>query len=103
MDKLDLYRRIVIDLIRDRRGCSYEEIENYPVIDREGDHYQLMRDGWRNNYRHYGPVLHFDIKDGKISAVVYYLQKTVSHHPAASEAPSRTSRQNAGMPRYAAW
>jgi hypothetical protein len=68
MDKLDLFRRIVMDLIRDyyRRGCSYEEIENYLVIDREGDHYQLMRDGWRNNYRHYGPVLHFDIKEGKI-------------------------------------
>lgn len=68
MDKVDLYRRIVMDLIREyhRRGCSYEEIESYPVVDREGDHYQLVRDGWRNNYRHYGPVLHFDIKDGKI-------------------------------------
>lgn len=51
MDKLDLYRRIVLDIIRDyqQRGCSYREIENYCVLDREGDHYQLIRDGWRNN------------------------------------------------------
>lgn len=68
MDKVDRYRQIVIDIVRDyqQRGCSFAEIETYCIIDHEGDHYQVMRDGWRNNYRHYGPVLHFDIKEGKI-------------------------------------
>ena len=37
------------------------------IFDKERDHYQLVRTGWRdNNNRVYGCVLHVDIKEGKI-------------------------------------
>lgn len=68
MDKLARYRQIILDLITEYQvrvaGC--EGLETYLAIDREGEHYQVLRDGWRNDYRFYGCVLHFDIKDGKI-------------------------------------
>jgi hypothetical protein len=68
MDKITEYRRIILELINEyyRRWSSHSEIELYPVVDRDGDHYQILRDGWRNYRRYYGCVLHFDIKDGKI-------------------------------------
>ena len=68
MDRIDEYRKIILDLIEEYKNYKppYEELETYPVIDRDGEHYAIMRDGWRNNYRYYGCVLHFDIKDGKI-------------------------------------
>jgi hypothetical protein len=68
MDKVDVYRKIIMDLISDYKlrvaGC--EGLETYLAVDRDGDHYQVLRDGWRNDYRFYGAVLHFDIKDGKV-------------------------------------
>jgi hypothetical protein len=68
MDKLDRYRQIILDVIDEY--ASYrpirDEIKMFKVIDRESDHYELMRDGWWNSRRYYGCVMHLNIKDGKI-------------------------------------
>jgi hypothetical protein len=68
MHKLEQYRRIILDLLNEYRnwGTGFEEIETFTVVDREGDHYQILRDGWRNKRRFYGCVLHLDIKGGKV-------------------------------------
>jgi hypothetical protein len=69
VDKLDKYRQIILDVFDEymKLPLIHEQaFETYKVIDREGDHYQLMRDGWWNSRRYYGCVMHFDIKDGKI-------------------------------------
>jgi len=68
MDKLDRYRECILSILNDysKYRFLHDEIKLVKVIDREGDHYQLMNEGWRNNRRYYGFILHFDIKDGKI-------------------------------------
>jgi hypothetical protein len=69
MEKLDRYRQVLREII-DHYSRHYrplhEEIEHFKIMDQESDHYQLVRDGWWNHRRYYGPVLHFQIKDGKI-------------------------------------
>ncbi|MBD2501973.1 XisI protein [Anabaena azotica] len=36
------------------------------IFDNENDHYQLTYVGWQGNKRVFGPVIHFDIPNGKI-------------------------------------
>ncbi|WP_419183614.1 XisI protein [Scytonema hofmannii] len=43
-----------------------EEYEVQTIFDDQQDHYQLLYVGWRGNKRHFGCILHLDIKDGKI-------------------------------------
>ena len=45
---------------------SKPDIETQVLIDRDHDHYQLMRIGWDGSRRVYGTTLHFNIKDGKV-------------------------------------
>jgi hypothetical protein len=41
-------------------------VEAQTIFDTERDRYQLLYSGWHNKKRIFGPVLHLDIKDGKI-------------------------------------
>ncbi len=67
MEKIDRYRQIVEKLVRDHaRPYANPDIEVYPVIDREGDHYQVLNAGWSKKRPAFGPTLHIDIRDGKI-------------------------------------
>jgi len=43
-----------------------QQVEAQTIFDTEHDHYQLLYSGWQNTKRIFGPVLHLDIKDGKI-------------------------------------
>jgi XisI protein len=69
MDKLNLYRRLIQDSLvgRAKMRSSGDPIESKTVFDREGDHYQMVNMGWKNNNtRIYGCAIHVDIIDGKI-------------------------------------
>ncbi|MGD1700213.1 XisI protein [Dapis sp. BLCC M229] len=69
MDKLDLYRQLIQELLtaRAKLRSANDPIKSQTVFDREGDHYQLINLGWKdNNTRIYGCVIHVDIIDGKI-------------------------------------
>jgi hypothetical protein len=67
MDKVDLYRRYIKEVIkRHSYPSSYGEVEIQNIFDSENDHYQLVHAGWYKKQRQYGCILHLDIKDGKI-------------------------------------
>jgi len=68
MDTLDRDRRVVRDVIvgHSRHKSSVGEVEVEVILDEANDHYELMHTGWVGHRRIHGPVLHIDIRDGKI-------------------------------------
>ena len=68
MEKLTSYRTYIQELLSAyaRPSKLDGEAETELIFDLERDHYQVVHTGWRNRRPVYGPVLHLDIKDGKI-------------------------------------
>jgi hypothetical protein len=68
MADLEKYRECIRKLITEyaQLASSNNEIEAQTIFDVEQDHYQLIYIGWQNKHRVFGPVMHFDIKNGKI-------------------------------------
>jgi len=62
------FPRIVRDVIEHYASFkpSAGQIEVEVVIDEPSGHYELLHSGWANGYRIHGPVIHIDIKNGKI-------------------------------------
>lgn len=59
-----LIRRIISDSATHRPSVGDVQIE--VVFDESNDHYELVYSGWNGPHRIHGPVLHIDIRDGKI-------------------------------------
>ena len=71
MDKLNLYRETIMDVLDayvEKRKVSADNAEMITIFDQTKDHYQVLAMGWRKYERIYLVVFHFDIKDGKIWA-----------------------------------
>lgn len=69
MDKLNLYRQSIQELLLERAKLRSpnDPIKSQTIFDREGDHYQLVHLGWKDSStRIYGCALHVDIVDEKI-------------------------------------
>lgn len=68
MAKLENYRNYIREIIDkySQIPASVGDIENQTIFDKEHDHYQLVRVGWRNQKRVLGSIFHIDIKNGKI-------------------------------------
>ncbi|MEH2070248.1 MAG: XisI protein [Nostoc sp.] len=68
MADLEKYRKCIRKLITEysQLASSNNEIEAQTIFDVEKDHYQLIYIGWQNKRRVFGPVMHFDIINGKI-------------------------------------
>jgi XisI protein len=69
MDKINLYRQFIQEslLQRAKRRSPDDPIKSETIFDREGDHYQLVNLGWKNNNtRIYGCAIHVDIINEKI-------------------------------------
>ena len=68
MDTLKEYRRIVRDLIQHYAQFkpSHGDVQVEVIFDESNDHYELMYAGWSGKYRIHGPVLHIDIRNGKV-------------------------------------
>jgi hypothetical protein len=64
---LEQYREWIQALLTQKaeRGGD-KTVEAQLLLDTVRDHYQLIYIGWHNKRRVFGPVLHLDIKDGKI-------------------------------------
>lgn len=90
MDRIDQYRSIVRNVIEEyaKGKPSRGAIESEAIIDREGDHYEVMFVGWHDQRRVHGSVVHIDIKDGKI-----WIQHDGTNRPVADELMA------AGVPR----
>lgn len=68
MDKVQQYRQLVQQLLQDYAQISsgQGDVETQIISDPEHDHYQLLYVGWDGDQRVFGPIMHFDIKNGKI-------------------------------------
>lgn len=69
MDKLELYRNIVIEIIKENARIKPNKLPNVSVqvsFDKENDHYHLHYVGWDGLKRVYICLYHIDIIDEKI-------------------------------------
>lgn len=68
MDKVEQYRQFVQQILTEHAEVSNptDTVKAELIFDTERDHYQLSYVGWQGDKRVFGPVLHFDIEDGKI-------------------------------------
>ena len=68
MDKLALYRQAIEEILTEHAELSNptDPVKPQLIFDKENDHYQLAYVGWQGYKRVFGPVMHFDIIDGKI-------------------------------------
>lgn len=68
MDKIEIYRKYIIEIIEKYASykTSNKDVETQKILDKENDHYQIFNVGWNNEKRIYGCSLHIDIKNGKI-------------------------------------
>ncbi len=68
MDKLQQYRAIIQQVLQNHADASpsHGNVEVQMIVDLDRDHYQLAYVGWDGDRRVFGPILHFDIKNGKI-------------------------------------
>jgi len=71
MAKLEEYREYIQRVLTDyaKRRTSHnkdDELEMQTIFDTVRDHYQLIYVGWDKGKRVYGPVMHVDIRNGKI-------------------------------------
>ncbi|NET57749.1 MAG: XisI protein [Symploca sp. SIO2E6] len=68
MDKLERYRQFIKDILTEHAqiATTRDTVTSELIFDHEHDHYQLTYVGWQGHKRIFGPVMHFDIIDGKI-------------------------------------
>ncbi|MGK7892477.1 MAG: XisI protein [Xenococcus sp. (in: cyanobacteria)] len=68
MDKLEQYREFVKQILTEHAqiATTNDTVKSELIFDHEHDHYQLAYVGWQGDKRVFGPVMHFDIQDGKI-------------------------------------
>jgi len=68
MEKINKYRKILEEIIKEHAkiAMTTDTIKAELIFAREQDHYQLAYVGWLEDKRVFGPVMHFDIIEGKI-------------------------------------
>lgn len=68
MDKINRYKKISRDLVLEIAALdrSADPIQTAIVTDDEHGHYLLLKTGWFDNKRLYGPYLHLEVQDAKI-------------------------------------
>ncbi|XWK88146.1 MAG: XisI protein [Phormidium sp.] len=68
MDKIENYRQFIKQILTEHAEISpsNDTVKAELIFDSEHDHYQLAYVGWQGDKRVFGPVMHFDIIDGKI-------------------------------------
>ncbi|MEM9538182.1 MAG: XisI protein [Cyanobacteria bacterium P01_E01_bin.42] len=69
MDRLEQYRQFIEQILTEHAQISTStdtDVKPQLIFDRERDHYQLSFVGWQGDKRVFGPVMHFDIENGKI-------------------------------------
>ncbi|MGI0492326.1 XisI protein [Alkalinema pantanalense CENA528] len=68
MDKLTIYRQHIKSLLSQYvdGDKSQDHFESQLILDEERDHYLWLDVGWDGSKRIYHPIMHFDIKNGKI-------------------------------------
>ncbi len=63
MDRIDQYRQIICDFLRE---FATDDPEAQLIFDAERDHYLVMHVGWRGEYRIYGCAMQLDVINGQV-------------------------------------
>jgi hypothetical protein len=63
MDRVNQYRQVVQDFLKD---FAADDPEAQLIFDVERDHYLVMHNGWRGDYRIYGCAMQLDLVEGKV-------------------------------------
>ncbi len=68
MDKIERYREFVQQILTEHAQLSptTDTVQAQLIFDTQHHHYQLAYVGWQGDKRVFGPIMHFDIQDGKI-------------------------------------
>ena len=69
MDKVNQYQQVIVGLLEELAARPYANapgIERQVITDFVHHHYQLIDVGWHRGRFSFNPLLHFDIRDGKI-------------------------------------
>ncbi|MEH1960886.1 MAG: XisI protein [Nostoc sp.] len=68
MDKIKHYRQLIKQILTEHAQIrtNTDTVNSELILDSENDHYQLAYVGWQGDKRVFGPVMHFDIQNGKI-------------------------------------
>jgi hypothetical protein len=69
MDKVDLYRQYIQELLTERSKLRSpaNPVQSETIFDTHQDRYLLVNVGWKDSStRIYGCILHVDIREGKI-------------------------------------
>jgi XisI protein len=68
MDKIGCYRQLFKQILTEHAqiSSSNDVVKPQLIFDNENDHYQLAYIGWQGDKGVFGPVMHFDIIQGKI-------------------------------------
>jgi hypothetical protein len=68
METVEHYRELVQRVMEEYAATPYAngDYERELVIDRQNDRYLLLTLGWDGKSRVYYPVIHIDIRDGKL-------------------------------------
>lgn len=82
MDRLDIYRQIIRDVLSEYLKVRYAngEIHNEAIFDRDNDRYLIVSVGWDGVKRIHGALVHIDISDGKV-----WIQRDGTEHGIARE------------------
>lgn len=67
-EKLGHYRQIIVNVLKQYAHAPMNgEIQTIPILDREGDHYQLLDVGWDDaGKRVFQPTIHVDLLGAKV-------------------------------------
>ena len=68
MEDLSQYRKTIRELIQSyaRYQPARGDVQIEMIFDEANDHYELVYSGWNGHYRIHGPVLHLNVRNGKI-------------------------------------
>lgn len=87
MDKIKKYQDIIITYLQEYakiKPANLPNVESMVIVDRENNHFQLLRIGWQEEQYVFTVVFHFDIKDGKI-----WFQRNITEREVVDELMDR--------------
>ena len=87
MDKIRKYQDIIITYLQEYakiKPANLPDVESMVIVDRENDHFQLLRIGWQEEQYVFTVVFHFDIRDGKI-----WFQRNITEREVVDELMER--------------
>jgi hypothetical protein len=68
MDILNQWREIIEKILQYHANLPYRygDVSSYVVVSRDRNHYLLMHEGWEEQRRVHGCVVHVEIRDDKL-------------------------------------